>query len=261
MMYWRVLTHAEYQEYLDSQSENDLDERTIDLIETGEAESENDHALKTSNSYSGSHMGEFWRDARNGGYFSYQLKTDEETGLFLMVRYWGNEYGNRTFDILIDGIKLVTENLNGKWNESEFKNMEYAIPDSLVEGKETVWVKFQALSDGYAGGAFEIRLLSATGPSALRTGQIQTADFKLYSNYPNPFNPDTMIRFLLPETCTVQLSIYDMTGKRVATPVHDELEPGFHTVNFHVGGLASGVYFCLLKTSDFSSIRKMVLVK
>ena len=112
-----------------------------------------------------------------------------------------------------------------------------------------------------AGGAFEIRLLSATGPSALRTGQIQTADFKLYSNYPNPFNPDTIIRFLLPETCTVQLSIYDMTGKRVATPVHDELEPGFHTVNFHVGGLASGVYFCLLKTSDFSSIRKMVLVK
>jgi DUF1680 family protein len=261
MMYWRVMTSAQYQEYLESQSENNLDERTIDLIETGEAESENDHALKTSNSYSGSHMGEFWRDARNGGYFSYELKTDEETGLLLMVRYWGSEYGNRTFDILIDDVKLVTENLNGKWSESEFKNVEYAIPDSLVEGKETVWVKFQAPPDGYAGGVFEIRLLRKTGSSALRTSRNRTVDFKLYPNYPNPFNPDTKIRFLLPKTSTVQLSIYDMTGKRVATPVHDELESGYHTVHFHAGGLASGVYFCLLKSDDFSSIRKMVLVK
>jgi len=64
--------------------------RTIDSVATGEQQSEADHAMQTTNSYSGTHMGEFWREARNGGYFSYNLKTNGETNVSLMVRYWGN---------------------------------------------------------------------------------------------------------------------------------------------------------------------------
>ena len=77
-----------------------------------------------------------------------------------MVRYWGNEGGVRTFNILIDDEKLVTENLTGKWNVSEFKNVEYPIPVSMIEGKSEIRVKFKAPSNGYAGGVFYIRLLT-----------------------------------------------------------------------------------------------------
>jgi len=115
--------------------------------------------MENSNSYSGTHMDEFWRDARDGGYFSYLLNTRNELNLFLMVRYWGNELGYRTFDILIDDEKLVTENLIGKWNVSEFRNVEYPVPNSMVEGKDNIRVKFQAPAGGYAGGVLYIRLL------------------------------------------------------------------------------------------------------
>lgn len=164
MMYWMELSSNEYQEVLDSiaASESDkllLEERTIDQVQPGQQQPESDHYIMSSNSNTGTHMNEFWRDTRNGGYFSYQLSTDNEINLSLMVRYWGNESGNRTFNILIDNEKFATERLTNKWNVSEFKDVEYNIPNELVEGKSKIRVKFQAPSNGYAGGIFYLRLL------------------------------------------------------------------------------------------------------
>ena len=104
-------------------------------------------------------MDEFWRDARNNGYFSYNLATNQETGLNLIVRYWGAEWGNRKFDIYIDGEKLLTEDNTGRWNQSAFQNIEYAIPDSMIKGKEMVRIKFQALEGNSAGAVYYIRLV------------------------------------------------------------------------------------------------------
>jgi hypothetical protein len=102
-------------------------------------------------------MDEFWRDARNG-FFSYKLSTNNETGLSLIVRYWGAETGNRKFDIYIDDEKLVTEDISGKWNRKEFREMEYAIPEEMIKGKESVQVKFQPLPGNTAGAVYYIRL-------------------------------------------------------------------------------------------------------
>jgi hypothetical protein len=101
--------------------------------------------MQRQNSNTGITLDEFWRDARNDGYFSYNLATNKETGLSLSVRYWGNERGSRKFDIYVDDAKLTTEDISGKWNQQKFQNVEYAIPDSLVKGKENIRVKFQAL--------------------------------------------------------------------------------------------------------------------
>ena len=77
-----------------------------------------------------------------------------------MVRYWGNENsGNRTFDILIDGKLLVTENTKNKWRKNEFVNVEYTIPAEMIKGKSKVEVKFQPKDDAVAGGIFYVRLL------------------------------------------------------------------------------------------------------
>jgi hypothetical protein len=87
------------------------------------------------------------------------MTTNGKTGLSLMVRYWGAEWGARKFDIYIDDQKLVTEDNTNRWNEAMFKTIEYAIPDDMLKGKERVRVRFQALPDNTAGAVYYIRLL------------------------------------------------------------------------------------------------------
>ena len=164
MMYWMVLSESDYETYIDSVAREEvkmleLQERTIDYVGTGEQQPEADHAMETEKSGTGNNLNQFYRDARNGGYFSYRMKTDDEKNLALMVRYWGYEWGNRQFDIYIDDKKLISENNTGKWNQSKFQDVVYKIPDSMVNGKKSVRVKFQAHERSTAGGVYYIRLL------------------------------------------------------------------------------------------------------
>jgi hypothetical protein len=76
-----------------------------------------------------------------------------------MVRYWGEERGNRKFDIYIDDEKLITEDNTNKWNKPGFQNVEYVIPDSMLKGKDRVRVKFQSLPGSTAGAVYYIRLV------------------------------------------------------------------------------------------------------
>jgi hypothetical protein len=164
IIYWLALTSREYKSYKDSLVEMEkekiaIEKRTIDFVATGEQQPETDHSMKSENSGSGNVHNEFYRDASGGGYFSYEMKTNRETGLNLFVRYWGAEWGARKFDIYIDDEKLQTEDNTGRWNQSKFQNVIYDIPDSMVKDKEYVRVKFQSLSGNTAGGVFYIRLL------------------------------------------------------------------------------------------------------
>jgi uncharacterized protein len=115
--------------------------------------------MERQNSSTGNNMNEFWREARDGGFFSYKFGTNKETGLCLLVRYWGAEYGNRSFEIYIDDQKLTTETIAGKWNQNKFQNVEYPIPDEMLKGKDFVRVKFQALSGNTAGKVYSVRIL------------------------------------------------------------------------------------------------------
>ena len=164
MMYWMALTNNQYSSYIDSiavleKEKLALQKRTIDFVAPGEQQPEADHDMQRTNSRSGNSFDEFWRDANNGGNFSYKLTTDGETDLSLIVRYWGAEWGSRKFDIYIDDEKLVTEDNTGKWNQSKFQNIEYKIPDAMIKDKNNVRVKFQALPGNTAGAVYYIRLV------------------------------------------------------------------------------------------------------
>jgi hypothetical protein len=98
--------------------------------------------------------------------------------LSLMVRYWGNEGGNRTFDILIDDELLVTENVTGKWNKDEFVNVEYPIPADRVRGKASITVKFKCRPGNIAGGVFGVRLLKPAASSSIHSAH--TSDTVVY---------------------------------------------------------------------------------
>lgn len=86
--------------------------------------------------------------------------------------------------------------------------------------------------------------------------------FSLDQNYPNPFNPKTLISFGIPVATNVTLKVYDMSGKVVATLYNNEfLSEGIRRVEFDGSNLSSGVYFYSVTTSEFSDIKKMILIK
>ena len=85
--------------------------------------------------------------------------------------------------------------------------------------------------------------------------------FRLYPNYPNPFNSETTIPFDLPKDCRVVLKIYNALGRRVATVLDQNLQQGHHKVQFSSSDLASGLYFIHLITDDRILKGKMILLK
>jgi len=83
----------------------------------------------------------------------------------------------------------------------------------------------------------------------------------LYQNYPNPFNPMTNIKFQIPKSGFVNMIVYDILGKEIATLVNEELKPGTYEVNWDGSGFTSGVYYYKLVADDYTETRKMVLLK
>jgi archaellum component FlaG (FlaF/FlaG flagellin family) len=87
------------------------------------------------------------------------------------------------------------------------------------------------------------------------------ASFELQQNYPNPFNPVTIIEFKVSNSAPVSIKVYDVIGREVAVLLDEVKQPGFYRVSFDAGNLASGVYFYEMIAGDFSSVKKMNLLK
>lgn len=90
---------------------------------------------------------------------------------------------------------------------------------------------------------------------------INPTSFKLYNNYPNPFNPSTKIRYAIPQTTFAVLKVYSITGQEVATLINEEKTPGVYEVNFDAAKLSSGVYIYRLQAGSFIDVKEMVLLK
>ncbi len=83
----------------------------------------------------------------------------------------------------------------------------------------------------------------------------------LKQNYPNPFNPTTIISYSIPKESHVSLIIYDMLGRNVATLVNERQSEGSYKVNFDASQLSAGIYFYKINAGEFTSIKKMLLLK
>ncbi len=84
---------------------------------------------------------------------------------------------------------------------------------------------------------------------------------ELAQNFPNPFNPSTVIRYSVARASLVRLSVYDVLGREVVTLVNDHEDAGTRQVTWNASGMPSGIYYCRLQAGDAVSIRKMVLIK
>jgi hypothetical protein len=86
-------------------------------------------------------------------------------------------------------------------------------------------------------------------------------EYKLYNNYPNPFNPTTKIRFDIPKNSLVRIEVYDVTGREIQNLVNNELKAGTYECEFSGFKYSSGIYFYKLQADNYVSVKKMILVK
>jgi hypothetical protein len=86
-------------------------------------------------------------------------------------------------------------------------------------------------------------------------------EFSLQQNYPNPFNPTTTIKFGLPKTTQVKLEVYNILGERVSELINQELNAGTYELRFDASKLSSGIYIYRLMAGDYTSVKKLMLLK
>lgn len=84
---------------------------------------------------------------------------------------------------------------------------------------------------------------------------------KLYNNYPNPFNPNTIIKFNIKDSRPVTLKIFDILGKEVSTLINGKLLSGIYEVSFDGSNFPSGVYFYTIRAGKFTDTKRMLLLK
>lgn len=91
--------------------------------------------------------------------------------------------------------------------------------------------------------------------------EMAAVSFELHPNYPNPFNPTTMISYSLKNIQQVRLTVYDITGKEIKVLVDGNQNSGSYKINFNAESLSTGVYFYRLSTPSGNMTRKMLLIK
>ncbi|WP_421773418.1 MXAN_6640 family putative metalloprotease [Gracilimonas sp.] len=171
------------------------------------------------------------------------------------------------FDSTQIGIGVLLYMNNGDMNEiiatGENKAQVYVPTEVAWQEVEKVGVVIANYSN--SGSTREIQLLVGKEGNTITIRDPEYTDLpnsvKVYQNYPNPFNPETNINFELPRTAFVELTVYDITGRKVQTLIAQDYRLGSYSIPFNAQGLSSGVYFYRLKINDEVFTKKMTLLK
>ena len=143
------------------------------------------------------------------------------------------------------------------------------IVNNLIAGHKFWWKVRAGNAAGW--GAFSAVSSCLTVVDAVRETKKMPTDFSLSQNFPNPFNPVTVVRYALPHRAQMTLFVFNALGEKVAELVNGDVEAGYHEVEFNATGLASGVYFYRMQarsqdpgggeSGTFTKTRKLVLVR
>ena len=122
-------------------------------------------------------------------------------------------------------------------------------------------------TDYYGAGRYDLWILKLDengnehGPVGISDSNSSFKGFSLSQNYPNPFNPSTTIRFNLPKSSFVTLTVYNILGKEIEILIHRQHPPGEFKAEWTAKDLSSGIYFYRLQAGQFVEIKKFVLQK
>lgn len=163
------------------------------------------------------------------------------------------EINNSGFEIL-----RIAQNDNNEWNKIGF------VPG---HGTTTETQHYSFTDNDVKPGKYQYKLKQIDYDGTFEYSQIVEVEipfvneFSLSQNFPNPFNPSTVISYQLAVIGFVTLKVYDILGREVATLVNEEKSAGEYEVEFDGSALTSGIYFYQLKAGEYSETRKMVLLK
>ncbi|MBX2913994.1 MAG: glycoside hydrolase family 127 protein [Cyclobacteriaceae bacterium] len=136
----------------------ELEARTIDVLRLGEMQPERDHHVLGEHSRVGEANDRTYREADEHGWFSFEMKVNPETENILMFTYWGSERGRKMFDILVDGEKIGTQELNNN-DAGRFFDVAYTLAQDKLKGKQTITVKLMALPGKRVGAVYVARIV------------------------------------------------------------------------------------------------------
>lgn len=162
-VYWDYFTSAEWTSRqaayeAEKKRQFEIEQRTIDIIRIGEMQPERDHNLKASEkSYVSDALGRMGREVRSGGFFSFDMKVQSGVASNLLCTYIGDD-AKRGFDLMVNDVKIATQELNGG-TTGRFFDVEYPIPDQLLQGKTSVVIRVQAHNGKTAGRVFGCRIV------------------------------------------------------------------------------------------------------
>ena len=165
MMYWLALGENDYKAYMQKLADEEkarqaLEARTVDKVNPGEQQPETDHNMEADVTERGNTEGVFFRDAKDGHFFSYLMQTKGETNLSLQLKFWGqDEWRTSEFDIYVNDKLLCSVNNSHRWRTTQFKTVDYAIPSEFVKGKKEIRVKFVAQKGKQVGQIYGVRLV------------------------------------------------------------------------------------------------------
>ncbi len=97
--------------------------------------------------------------------------------------------------------------------------------------------------------------------SISQIGSVVPVEYKIYQNYPNPFNPSTKIKFDVPQSSKIKLSVFDISGKEMEVLFNDKLSPGSYEFKWDASQYSSGVYFYRIQSNEFIETKRMLLIK
>ncbi|MFA5803964.1 MAG: carbohydrate binding domain-containing protein [Melioribacteraceae bacterium] len=143
------------------------------------------------------------------------------------------------------------------------KGIENIIPAFIVKPSTKNHFMVELDQNNYKTLWFGVEKYGVGDPTSVENENGIPTEFKLEQNYPNPFNPGTVISYQLAASGHVSLKIYDILGREVATLVDEIKHPGVYHSTFSTlhSALTTGVYFYILKTNNYLSTKKMMILK
>ena len=137
-------------------------------------------------------------------------------------------------------------------------NQHSSFTDNSVQAGQNYFYMIEAVDDaGNSGWTTEL----STSITSIKNEAVLPTVFALEQNYPNPFNPSTMISYSIPQNSFVTLKVYDIIGNEITTLVNETRSAGKYEVRFDASELSNGVYFYTVNTDNFTSTKKMLLMK
>lgn len=181
--------------------------------------------------------------------FTGKVLDGNEVKLNWITKTETNNYGFNVERRIKDGQWNKLGFVEGSGNSNSPKNYSFTDKDLFAGGSKFEYRLKQIDNDG----AFEY--------SDIVEVTVMPTEYELSQNFPNPFNPSTTIRFSLPTETRLKINIYNMLGQLVETLAEGNFEAGYHKVTFNASTLPSGAYIYRIESSEFTQVRKMILIK